>query len=203
MPFYKATHSNGKVVLRDSTSKVYSHAVVFASGNASFAGRIDLARKHLSSCYDQAQAEVVPAVEITRAEHATILKASKQHFTFIVEGKKVARTRPVGTSPIAALLVEVYEARETGPHYLSDSATQDAVERSLRNGAQRDAKGAIFWMNQFPATVAIHEAYEKSGWNKLADYQARVDGTYQPRDHETCHQVGEGGLVKRYLAFPV
>jgi hypothetical protein len=77
--FYKATFSNGKVLLRSSTSRTYSHA--YLTGRSSGFARSSVhAHKAMTQwrSYAAEGGEVVPAVEITGPEHRALRKAGAQ-----------------------------------------------------------------------------------------------------------------------------
>ena len=94
--YFKAVHSTGAVHLRSTNGTgAYKFAVVRArtAGGASFSSRIDLARREaerLARWY--ADAEVVPAVEIEKAEYNALLKAGAIKRTVTFRGKKFAKS---------------------------------------------------------------------------------------------------------------
>ncbi len=103
--YFKATHSNGTVHLRATNGTgAYKFAVVGprVASDASFSSRLDLARRELER--RSTPSEVVPAIEIQRAEYNALNNANKVKCAVTYRGKKFTQTRKVGLLPVTHAL---------------------------------------------------------------------------------------------------
>jgi hypothetical protein len=98
--YFKATHSNGTVHLRATNGTgAYKFAVVGprASLNASFSSRRELAVRQLEKdLHHWSNLEVVPAIEIERAEYNALNSANKIKYAVTFRGKKHTTTSKIG-----------------------------------------------------------------------------------------------------------
>jgi hypothetical protein len=139
---FAATHSSGRVHLRKSASRAYTHAVVGASfGSQAFCGRLDLALKEHSKFPSM---ELVEARPITKEEFAKLTKASKQSFAARFMGKRYTTTRDGAAAPYVCA-VGFYSAEHTTRHPVNVAATERRIAhaRTLEQDAARDERIAV------------------------------------------------------------
>lgn len=126
--YYKAVHSSGAVHLRASASTGgYKFCVANSHlSSASFSSRLDLAQKEQSQRAKYGTlAEILPAVEITSAEHAQLTKANQISSTVTFRGKKFSKSRTVSEQAIVAI-VGLYKAACEKRFPLDENASAQA-----------------------------------------------------------------------------
>lgn len=113
--YFKATHSTGTVHLRSTNGNgAYKFAVVGprAASSASFSSRRELAAREAEKQLQyRSDIEVVPAVEIERAEYNDLLKASSLKYLVTFRGKKFTKSVKLGARAITHA-VGVYRAEK-------------------------------------------------------------------------------------------
>lgn len=189
--YYSATHSSGRVHLRKSAGRIYTHAIVTANvGGQSFAGRLDLARNALASAYDSAAWELVEAKAITKAEFTTLTKAGKQTAKAVFMGQKFSKSRDAAGAPFVCavgrhlvahttrhpLNVEAYTAQlgriqarlDAGTAYGHDAQLLESVRASLARGyAENDYQEQIdvsFHLTEQDALETIARNHRAGAW---------------------------------------
>lgn len=191
--YFKAVHSTGRVHTRATSGMAYAWACVGARLNsATFHARQDLAvaeqRRRLQR---DETLEVVPAVEIPKAEHAATVKAGKAAFKVTYMGKTYTKTCSVESTrpyvcaigydqPYTSRFVPGLVAQER-IDYLSKwpdcaATLKRALEQNERGGYTQEyrAQRGVFWFND----RAEAEKYLAS---RLADQQKpdAVPTTYE------------------------
>lgn len=204
--YYKATAPNGKVLIRSSASRTYSHAVARFSKESpiydtcNWAGRLDLAEKAARpGKWADGQGMILEAVEITAKEWRALRKIE----TDAIEARKAERKaeREAADAPAPALVPDPepepeteLEAAEKALHFagVAHEGNRITDQEYLDAKEKRDAlvaKPADLVLTPEPATTP-----KPSKVPELAQPRMREDArgyNREPLDQETLAALAE------------